>query len=140
MPRCRRRAPGRGQGRTGPRRLCRLSRLAWGFLIVAAWVALGVAGGAWADTAFISFSNNDNYVEEFSTTGTSGINTDLGPLPGTTTDTGTPNGVALDSQGNLYVANDNNNTVGRFAPNGTYLGVFASGLNQPAGDRMRWVQ
>jgi len=101
--------------------------------MVAAWVVLGVAGGARADTAYISFSNNDNYVEEFSTTGTSGINTDLGPLPGTTTDTGTPNGVALDSLGNLYVANDSNNTVGRFAPNGTYLGVFASGLNQPAG-------
>ncbi|MEO6969795.1 MAG: NHL repeat-containing protein, partial [Chthoniobacterales bacterium] len=40
-----------------------------------------------------------------------------------------PNGVALDSIGNLYVTT-NNNTIEKFAPNGTDLGVFAStGLN-----------
>lgn len=44
-----------------------------------------------------------------------------------------PNGVALDSSGNLYVST-NNNTIETFAPDGTDLGVFAStGLNNAMG-------
>jgi sugar lactone lactonase YvrE len=84
-----------------------------------------------AETLYIGYNNADNYVEEYSST--NGVNTDLGPLPSTTTRTSTPNGVALDAQGNLYVSNDGNNTITKFGPGGTYLGIFASGLNQPAG-------
>jgi sugar lactone lactonase YvrE len=91
-----------------------------------------LAGGARADTLYIAYANGDNYVEEFSSSGSSGVITDLGPLPSTTTDTGDPNGVALDGSGNLYVANDATNTITEFDPHGNYLGVFASGLNQPA--------
>jgi sugar lactone lactonase YvrE len=41
-------------------------------------------------------------------------------------------GLAFDSVGNLYVANQYDNTVRRFAPNGTPLGSFANtGLNLP---------
>src|SRR6266446_5337832 len=44
-----------------------------------------------------------------------------------------PYGVALDSDGNLYVST-NNNTIEKFAANGTDLGVFAStGLNNAMG-------
>jgi sugar lactone lactonase YvrE len=44
-----------------------------------------------------------------------------------------PYGVALDSGGNLYVST-NNNTIEKFAPDGTDLGVFAStGLNNAMG-------
>ena len=44
-----------------------------------------------------------------------------------------PNGVALDSSGNLYVST-NNNTIEVFAPDGTDLGVFAStGMNNAMG-------
>jgi DNA-binding beta-propeller fold protein YncE len=44
-----------------------------------------------------------------------------------------PYGVALDSSGNLYVST-NNNTIEKFAPDGTDLGVFAStGLNNAMG-------
>ena len=44
-----------------------------------------------------------------------------------------PNGVALDIRGNLYVTT-NQNTIDKFSPNGTYLGVFAStGLNNALG-------
>ena len=44
-----------------------------------------------------------------------------------------PNGLALDSSGNLYVTT-NSNTIEKFAPNGTDLGVFAStGLNNAMG-------
>jgi sugar lactone lactonase YvrE len=44
-----------------------------------------------------------------------------------------PNGVALDVSGNLY-ATTNDNTIEKFAPNGTDLGVFAStGLNLALG-------
>jgi sugar lactone lactonase YvrE len=100
-----------------------------GFLFAA---ALLIACAARADTLYISYSNGDNYVEEFSTSGTSGVNTDLGPLPNTTTDVATPNGIALDANNNLYVANDGNNTISKFDPTGKYIGVFATGLNQPA--------
>jgi len=44
-----------------------------------------------------------------------------------------PNGLALDSAGNLYVST-NSNTIEKFAPDGSDLGVFAStGLNFPLG-------
>jgi sugar lactone lactonase YvrE len=43
-------------------------------------------------------------------------------------------GLAFDSAGNLYVSNVDSNTIEKFAPNGTDLGVFAStGLNKPLG-------
>lgn len=86
-----------------------------------------------AQQLYICYSNGDNYVEEYNSNGPGGVNTDLGPLPGCTTDTVIPNGIAMDFQGNIYVANDNWNTITKFSSTGTYLGVFASGLNQPAG-------
>ena len=44
-----------------------------------------------------------------------------------------PNGVAVDASGNLYVST-NQNTIEKFAPDGTDLGVFAStGLNNALG-------
>jgi len=91
-----------------------------------------------SETLFITYSNGDSYVEEYNSTGPTGINTDLGPLPGTTTDTSTPNGIAFDGKGNFYIANDGNGsstncTISEFSPSGTYIGVFATGLNQPAG-------
>ncbi len=43
-----------------------------------------------------------------------------------------PYGLALDASGNLYVTT-NNNSIEKFAPNGTDLGVFATGLNLPGG-------
>jgi MYXO-CTERM domain-containing protein len=85
-----------------------------------------------ADTVYISYGNNDNYVEKFHTTGVSGDNTDLGPIQNTTSDTDIPNGIAFDRNGNLYVANDGNGTITEFAPNGSYLGVYATGLSAPA--------
>lgn len=43
-------------------------------------------------------------------------------------------GLALDRAGNLYVSNLNSNTIEKFSPNGTDLGLFAStGLNSPHG-------
>jgi sugar lactone lactonase YvrE len=81
---------------------------------------------------YITFSNGDDYVEEFSSSGASGVNTDYGPLPSTTLYTHNPNGIAIDSHGNIYVDNDGSNTISEFASNGSYIGIFASGLNQPA--------
>src|SRR5450432_920947 len=44
-----------------------------------------------------------------------------------------PNGLALDAAGNLYVST-NSNTIEKFAPDGTDLGVFAStGINNATG-------
>ena len=44
-----------------------------------------------------------------------------------------PNGLALDGLGNLYVST-NSNTIEKFSPSGTALGIFAStGLNNALG-------
>jgi len=46
----------------------------------------------------------------------------------------TPYGVAVDAAGNIYVSNNRGNTVERFLPDGTDLGVFcSSGCNAPYG-------
>src|SRR5437762_2504246 len=37
-----------------------------------------------------------------------------------------PTGIVVDSQGNLYVANEGTNEIRKFNPLGAYLGVFAS--------------
>lgn len=43
-----------------------------------------------------------------------------------------PEGLAIDGMGNVYVADYDNNTIEKFSPNGIDLGVFAStGLNRP---------
>jgi DNA-binding beta-propeller fold protein YncE len=43
-------------------------------------------------------------------------------------------GLAFDVAGNLYVSNMDSNTIEKFSPDGTDLGVFAStGLNKPFG-------
>jgi sugar lactone lactonase YvrE len=43
-------------------------------------------------------------------------------------------GLAFDGAGNLYVSNVDNDTIEKFAPDGTDLGVFVSvGLNEPLG-------
>ena len=44
-----------------------------------------------------------------------------------------PFGMALDSQGSLYVANWWSTNITKYASDGTYLGVFASGWWSPAG-------
>ncbi len=45
-----------------------------------------------------------------------------------------PVGMAFDSNGIMYVANQGDNTVHKFGPTGTDLGTFAStGLNGPIG-------
>jgi sugar lactone lactonase YvrE len=48
------------------------------------------------------------------------------------TSVNTPSGAVLDAQGNLYVANDSDNTVSKITPDGR-LSVFASGFNNPQG-------
>jgi hypothetical protein len=101
-------------------------------LLAAVAALICVVAAARADVLYISFADSDNYVEKFSSSGTSGVNTDLGPLPSTTSCTNSPNGVAFDKFGCLYVTNDGDNTITKFSPTGASLGVYASGLNQPA--------
>jgi len=102
------------------------------FLIGAAGVLLSCGVVARGDTLYISYSNSDSYVEKYTSGGLNGVNTDEGPIANSTTDTATPNGIAFNSHGYLFVANDGNNTITEFAPNGSYVGVYASGLSQPA--------
>jgi sugar lactone lactonase YvrE len=100
-----------------------------GLSVIAALIAICVS--ARADSLYISYANTDDVVEQFQSAGVSGQVTDAGAF--TTTNVDTPNGIAFDSSGNLYVANDTSNTVSEFSANGAYLGVVISGLNQPAG-------
>jgi len=121
----------RAPERTESSRLRRPKGTLVGFpgLLAAALLACGVL--ARADQVYISYANTANTIEEFTSTGVSGTNTDDGPFAAT--DVSTPNGIAFDSQGNLYVANSTAGTISEFAASGTYIGVFASGLSSPAG-------
>jgi len=85
-----------------------------------------------ADTLFVSYNNSADTIEKYTTAGISGVNTDAGSF-GSTSDVSGPNGIAFDKSGNMYVANSSGNTITEFSANGTYIGVFASGLNSPAG-------
>jgi streptogramin lyase len=64
-------------------------------------------------------NNNGNNITRFDASGT--------PTLFATTGVKGPADVAFDRSGNLYESNYTLGTVGRFAPDGTYLGVFASG-------------
>jgi len=71
-------------------------------------------------------NSNGNNITRFDASGT--------PTLFATTGVKGPQDVAFDRSGNLYESNYTLNTVGRFAPDGTYLGVFASvGLSGPSG-------
>jgi sugar lactone lactonase YvrE len=83
-----------------------------------------------ADTLFVSYSNTADTIEMYATGGISGENTDEGAF--TTTNVDTPNGVAFDSQGNLYVANTVGNSITEFETDGTVI-TFATGLSAPSG-------
>ena len=85
---------------------------------------------AHAGTLYVSLDGNN-------TIATYDTNASL-PTPTTFVSTGpnsNPVGLAFDSSGNLYTANNNNSTIGRFTPGGVGS-VFAdgsSGLNFPVG-------
>jgi sugar lactone lactonase YvrE len=75
-------------------------------------------------TFFVSYYSA-NTIEEFSPAGV-----DLGAFANTGLNN--PQGMALDSGGNLYVVNAHNNAIEKFSPTGVDLGVFANtGLNNP---------
>jgi DNA-binding beta-propeller fold protein YncE len=60
-----------------------------------------------------------------------------GALTGSLTPTGgwgSPSGIAVAPNGNVYVADFNNNVVDEFSPSGTFLStIISSGLNDPTG-------
>jgi sugar lactone lactonase YvrE len=83
-----------------------------------------------AGNLFVSNSeggpNHNGSVMKFTPDGVGSVFADTGIY--------TPFGLAFDSAGNLYVSNIDGNTIEKFAPDGTDLGVFAStGLSQPHG-------
>ncbi len=80
-----------------------------------------------ANAELLYVANGDgNNITRFDASGT--------PTLFATTGVNGPQGIALDQSGNLYETNYALSTVGRFAPDGTYLGVYASvGLNFASG-------
>jgi len=102
-------------------------------LAAVSFAVLMTAGLARADQVFVTYSTSDpgnHLVEEYISSGITGVNTDAGIF---TTDADTPSGIALDSSGDLYLADFNTGTVTEFSPSGANLGVVASGLTQPTG-------
>ncbi len=55
------------------------------------------------------------------------------PLESLTSHLSEPRGIAIDGQGNIFVANRTASNVVKFDRNGQYLGVFASGFTQAVG-------
>ena len=85
-------------------------------------------GGAPAGLAFDSagnlyVANQTGAIVKITTNGTGSVFANIGA---------TPFGLAFDTTGNLYVTYNQLNTIEKFSPTGTDLGVFASNLNGPA--------
>jgi len=73
---------------------------------------------------FVSNSGN-NTIEEFDSSGVGVVFANSG--------LNDPQGLAFDSQGNLYVANYGNNTIEEFNTNGVGTVFASTGLNEPGG-------
>ena len=121
--------PERAPGWTESKRLRRPRGAFAGFLGVLAAALL--AGGMWAraDNLYISYANTADAIEEFTSSG--GNIADDGLF--TNSNVSTPNGIAFDGEGNLYVANYAAGTVSEFTAGGSYVGIYASGLSSPGG-------
>jgi streptogramin lyase len=89
------------------------SYAALSFLLLAALTPF-----AGAQTFFTSFSGGE--IDQVSSSSSSVFGTTTGP-----------EGMSVDGAGNLYVADDTDNVVYKFSPDGTRT-VFASGLNAPS--------
>ena len=89
----------------------------------------------WAAISMAFASNGDLYVSNDPGTPSGGvtyysaIGTFLGSFGAGLND----RGLAIDAAGNIYVARGSTNSILEFSPNGTPLGTFASGLDDPCG-------
>lgn len=91
-------------------------------VVMSAVVILLSLKAARADTVLVSHAHGIERYDSF--TGTDG-----GLFAGNLS---SPEGLAIDSVGNVYVADYDRNMIEKFSPRGTDLGVFAStGLNRP---------
>ncbi len=94
-------------------------------------LALTIAAGL---LLLVSLARADTfYVSNFGVNSITEYDDNGNASPFTSTFVNGPNGLALDSLGNLYVST-NSNTIEKFSPTGVDLGVFAStGLNNAQG-------
>ena len=115
----------------GPDRLRCLKLLLVRFS-AASFGLLGYGMAARADTIFVSYGTG---IETYSSQGPSGGNTDNGPfVTGTSTNSfADPNGMVINRQGDVFVDNYVTENIAEFSPNGTSMGIFATGLKHPSG-------
>jgi sugar lactone lactonase YvrE len=83
-----------------------------------------------ADSGYFSSSGSSNgSIRKITPAGVvSTVTTDCGPNP-----LNGPNGVAVDSQNNLYIANTGSNEVCKLTPSGAASVLISSGLQEPRG-------
>ncbi len=93
-------------------------------LAAAALLLAGLPAASRADILYVTLNNNT--IDKITSAAAGSVFASTG--------LSAPNGLAFDSAGNLYAANQTSNTIRKFSPGGTDLGVFAStGLSGPTG-------
>lgn len=81
---------------------------------------------AFADNIFVS-NNGDNEILEIAPNGT------VSTFISDPVNLGGPTGLAFNSAGDLFVANNGTGNIAEFSPTGTFLGNYATGLQNPRG-------
>ena len=105
----------------------RLSRIACSSLMLLALAAPLPA----ADLLYVSLDNNT--IVAYDTTSGDGSTIAASMNTFASTNLAIPAGLAFDSSGNLYAANEDNDTISKFNDSGTFLSQINSNLNDPCG-------
>ena len=78
-----------------------------------------------ADLLFVTLS--DNTIVKYDTTGNVGATIQATQATFASTNLNSPQGLAFDSSGNLYAANNTGNTISKFDPSGNFLTRWSMG-------------
>ena len=108
-------------------RTSRLAHWALSFLIL----FVGSASLPAVDLLYVTLENNT--IVTYDTTGNNGATIAGTVATFASTNMSGPYGLAFDSMGNLYAANNSNNTISKFNSSGGYLSSISTNLNSPNG-------
>ena len=103
------------------------SRIACGLLVMLVLAAPLQA----VDMLYVTLNNNT--IVAYDTTGTNGTAIAASMTTFATTDLNNPQGLAVDSSGNIYVANPGDNTINKFNSTGSYVSSITTNISLPQG-------